>query len=103
MFFFASRRRQTRYWRDWSSDVCSSDLRLREERCKGPAAENPESTVAVISAVAGDPWDHPGASASTGAGVFPGVITEPLRDRKSVVKGKSVDLGGGRIIKKKTV
>src|SRR5258707_2193803 len=26
VFFFASRRRHTRYWRDWSSDVCSSDL-----------------------------------------------------------------------------
>src|SRR5215203_6233159 len=24
-FFFSSRRRHTRYWRDWSSDVCSSD------------------------------------------------------------------------------
>src|SRR3712207_8732175 len=29
--FFSSRRRHTRYWRDWSSDVCSSDLEhLRE-------------------------------------------------------------------------
>src|SRR3712207_7912701 len=27
-FFFSSRRRHTRYWRDWSSDVCSSDLVL---------------------------------------------------------------------------
>src|SRR5438445_7413137 len=27
-FFFSSRRRHTRYWRDWSSDVCSSDLRF---------------------------------------------------------------------------
>src|SRR5947209_15449905 len=27
-FFFSSRRRHTRYWRDWSSDVCSSDLEL---------------------------------------------------------------------------
>src|SRR5882757_10805568 len=27
-FFFSSRRRHTRYWRDWSSDVCSSDLRI---------------------------------------------------------------------------
>src|SRR3712207_3552023 len=27
-FFFSSRRRHTRYWRDWSSDVCSSDLPL---------------------------------------------------------------------------
>src|SRR3712207_9563626 len=29
MFFFSSRRRHTRYWRDWSSDVCSSDLEER--------------------------------------------------------------------------
>src|SRR3712207_9497183 len=26
VFFFSSRRRHTIYWRDWSSDVCSSDL-----------------------------------------------------------------------------
>src|SRR3712207_7478095 len=26
IFFFSSRIRHTRYWRDWSSDVCSSDL-----------------------------------------------------------------------------
>src|SRR3712207_3994192 len=32
IFFFSSRRRHTRYWRDWSSDVCSSDLELRESR-----------------------------------------------------------------------
>src|SRR3712207_1020752 len=29
-FFFSSRRRHTRYWRDWSSDVCSSDLAFRD-------------------------------------------------------------------------
>src|SRR3712207_2530749 len=29
-FFFSSRRRHTRYWRDWSSDVCSSDLSALE-------------------------------------------------------------------------
>src|SRR5476651_2810325 len=39
-FFFSSRRRHTRYWRDWSSDVCSSDLRSGGEhaergRCLG--------------------------------------------------------------------
>src|SRR3712207_8725128 len=28
--FVSSRRRHTRYWRDWSSDVCSSDLKYRE-------------------------------------------------------------------------
>src|SRR5690606_40240570 len=27
-FFFSSRRRHTRFSRDWSSDVCSSDLEL---------------------------------------------------------------------------
>src|SRR3712207_2455501 len=30
IFFFSSRRRHTRYWRDWSSDVCSSDLKERK-------------------------------------------------------------------------
>src|SRR3712207_8723662 len=30
-FFFSSRRRHTRYWRDWSSDVCSSDLTVGQE------------------------------------------------------------------------
>src|SRR6267142_716839 len=29
-FFFSSRRRHTRLTCDWSSDVCSSDLRIRE-------------------------------------------------------------------------
>src|SRR5690606_39346486 len=28
-FFFSSRRRHTRFSRDWSSDVCSSDLNQR--------------------------------------------------------------------------
>src|SRR5690606_31488953 len=28
-FFFSSRRRHTRFSRDWSSDVCSSDLEVR--------------------------------------------------------------------------
>src|SRR3712207_5608193 len=44
-FFFSSRRRHTRYWRDWSSDVCSSDLlqrlggkRFREEKSLGKIA-----------------------------------------------------------------
>src|SRR5215203_6434267 len=32
-FFFSSRRRHTRYWRDWSSDVCSSDLFSAARTC----------------------------------------------------------------------
>src|SRR5439155_25406909 len=31
LFFFSSRRRHTRWPRDWSSDVCSSDLEPRED------------------------------------------------------------------------
>src|SRR3712207_8072459 len=37
-FFFSSRRRHTRYWRDWSSDVCSSDLPAAARRCGAGAA-----------------------------------------------------------------
>src|SRR5207249_6264128 len=32
-FFFSSRRRHTRSKRDWSSDVCSSDLRCSASAC----------------------------------------------------------------------
>src|SRR5687768_18039457 len=40
MFFFSSRRRHTRCSRDWSSDVCSSDLEGTYDggREKAPAA-----------------------------------------------------------------
>src|SRR5690606_40828677 len=31
-FFFSSRRRHTSFSRDWSSDVCSSDLRWQRSR-----------------------------------------------------------------------
>src|SRR5690606_40349525 len=30
LFFFSSRRRHTRFSRDWSSDVCSSDLAVED-------------------------------------------------------------------------
>src|SRR3712207_9326371 len=52
--FFSSRRRHTRYWRDWSSDVCSSDLLLGELDAHGL----PRGAQA-LSGVAG--LDHPDA------------------------------------------
>src|SRR6202051_5228021 len=72
MLCFSSRRRHTIYQCDWSSDVCSSDLRMphRRQVATGYRTRAP-------------------ASGADG------------RDRKSVVSGKSVDLGGRRIIKKK--
>src|SRR5438105_9394881 len=34
VFFFSSRRRHTRSTRDWSSDVCSSDLSVTTTPCR---------------------------------------------------------------------
>src|SRR5207245_7728664 len=39
LFFFSSRRRHTRCYRDWSSDVCSSDLLLIDRDANDTAAE----------------------------------------------------------------
>src|SRR5690625_7107811 len=39
-FFFSSRRRHTRWPRDWSSDVCSSDLTVGAEELGGLLGEN---------------------------------------------------------------
>src|SRR5207245_6243228 len=44
-FFFSSRRRHTICYRDWSSDVCSSDLGFRKTRSWRP-----------LSRVSSDPW-----------------------------------------------
>src|SRR5690606_37315314 len=41
-FFFSSRRRHTRFSRDWSSDVCSSDLTVHD------AAKGPEGWKEVV-------------------------------------------------------
>src|SRR2546429_4833074 len=84
-FFFSSRRRHTRCSRDWSSDVCSSDL-WHSYSDSHPCRRC-------------DRWSWGGIQdCPKGSG-------RPLRaseqDRKSVGKGKGVDLGGRRIIKKK--
>src|SRR5947209_19169609 len=55
-FFFSSRRRHTRYWRDWSSDVCSSDLsRARDVllrlRARILGGNYPETEPALCSVV----------------------------------------------------
>src|SRR5438445_6634533 len=47
-FFFSSRRRHTRYWRDWSSDVCSSDLKVRTRAMSnGVATPEPSNRMKV--------------------------------------------------------
>src|SRR3712207_7426700 len=49
-FFFSSRRRHTRYWRDWSSDVCSSDLAFVERSCAGDTALLEEANALLAEA-----------------------------------------------------
>src|SRR5215813_15252665 len=39
VFFFSSRRRHTRCGRDWSSDVCSSDLAVLRKKGQAAAAK----------------------------------------------------------------
>src|SRR5699024_11828163 len=60
-FFFSSRRRHTRSKRDWSSDVCSSDL--------GPVTLDPQVGAAVreIADVPGESAGADGPGTSTGA------------------------------------
>src|SRR5437870_11417343 len=44
-FFFSSRRRHTRWPRDWSSDVCSSDLDRRPDQADDLALLDPERKI----------------------------------------------------------
>src|SRR5256885_12135186 len=44
-FFFSSRRRHTRLQGDWSSDVCSSDLRTAIGWTEEPASEIPADVI----------------------------------------------------------
>src|SRR5690606_41043719 len=70
-FFFSSRRRHTRFSRDWSSDVCSSDL---EAEARGARIHGGLGMLLHQAALAFEKWI----------------------DRKSVVQGKSGALGGRR-------
>src|SRR6266496_5131603 len=54
-FFFSSRRRHTRSLRDWSSDVCSSDLLGWDDRL-GSIAPGHWADLVVISGKAKEPY-----------------------------------------------
>src|SRR5699024_11413360 len=88
-FFVSSRRRHTRSKRDWSSDVCSSDLR----RCRlgalaaGGAPLCPGRTARTFSVIAF--YLVRFAYSSTLCGLLQALSVSRLRqDRKSVRVGK---------------
>src|SRR5690349_22990247 len=94
-FFFSSRRRHTRSLRDWSSDVCSSDLVTLTLLFGAFALVDGISN--TVSAVGGrrenENWGVLLLAGLAGIGI--GVRSEERR------VGKSVDLGGRRMIKQK--
>src|SRR3712207_8962327 len=106
-FFFSSRTRHTRFWRGWSSDVCSSDLAViaGPKTAKGTAKVNIVNSGATAITKRAVPVTLYLSDNATKEPTDVALATQnkPLSlktDRKSVVQGKSVDLGGRRIIKK---
>src|SRR2546430_9105326 len=53
-FFFSSRRRHTRFDCDWSSDVCSSDLRSSIRLCIGRQSSERQRRSVTGSSATGD-------------------------------------------------
>src|SRR5690606_40479471 len=101
--FFSSRRRHTRFSRDWSSDVCSSDLEVEQggerQHEEGAGAGTDESVVeADAQARQADRREGPAAAhrAGCGGGAEGGTQDDEGGDRKSVVEGKGVGGGGTR-------
>src|SRR3546814_13444817 len=100
---------------DWSSDVCSSDLRPRAHQDhRGDHCRAPPVAVGIAAEIPAAERTDQEARGIDGGDVekLRGVVAareegrgEIEGDRKSVVEGKSVsvrvDLGGRRIIKKK--
>src|SRR3712207_9094147 len=96
-FFFSSRRRHTRYWRDWSSDVCSSDLVGLDLLLLEVEADERASDEVRQDCPGDRIGDHePDQEAGDHEAVGP-------RDHEEIGRAscrESVDLGGRRIIKK---
>src|SRR5438067_13617995 len=105
MFFFSSRRRHTRSKRDWSSDVCSSDLWATDARIEPAsrpraAGNDPCRDPVPPRAAASPPKQRPHAPARGGAAAEIGRASCRERVEISVVGGavkeKEAEYGGGR-------
>src|SRR5690606_40371205 len=101
LFFFSSRRRHTRFSRDWSSDVCSSDL--------GQIQLEPLQRNAELLAHAAHPYLLAPALLFMGGAQcvcaelleLPAERDRPLPRSEERRVGKSGDLGGRRRSNKK--
>src|SRR5690606_40013669 len=80
VFFFSSRRRHTRFSRDWSSDVCSSDLAvhaIRGSRGQGALRRGSKRNASIVCVAAtrlqsgGKQPSNTSASASIGSDYSP--------------------------------
>src|SRR2546428_7915678 len=97
LFFFSSRRRHTRSDRDWSSDVCSSDL-TSSTYTKITTGELPSGVGARLASVG----HSPSIMIMAGPIVINACAALPSgpgrRDRERGGVGKRVDLGGWRVL-----
>src|SRR6266536_4569010 len=90
-FFFSSRRRHTRSTRDWSSDVCSSDLPTLEEQGGkeqvGICITLHDRTEHVVGGAAGEVgatgWAGPGRPVGPPPGFRAGHVRPAVRHRKA--------------------
>src|SRR5690606_754083 len=104
-FFFSSRRRHTRFSRDWSSDVCSSDLRVLDRAGRQAAPPRGPAGSGAAGSPGGDGTGAGGAPAAAhrvgdGAGVLqlaavflPGAA-ENRRGARGAAAGPAPHAGG---------
>src|SRR5207249_7723497 len=109
VFFFSSRRRHTRSKRDWSSDVCSSDLRsVSATRCRLCARGCAKRNIGSCRTLCGS-WRHglPTAllsvSDKTGLAAFAREIgrascRERVEGAGGAGAGINKDVGGGVVV-----
>src|SRR5690625_7804300 len=93
-FFFSSRRRHTRWPRDWSSDVCSSDLDCGFTRCTPIQA----MTLPVALAgrdVAGQAQTGTGKTCAFLVALMNHLLTKPARSEERRVGKESRERGTG--------